>query len=390
MANSEGARQGDDVAPQSRGARSSRLEAIISLLKGRGYDQRTSEWVSQPQRDSSARLYDHQWDRFTEYCRAQKWDPLRTTSQQLAAYFITLFTRGLAPATVQVHRAAISSVLSLSDYDPGDDEVLRRLFRRFNIERPRTTRTVPAWDLSLVLSQMMKPPFVQGAKPSDRRIPLNILLYKTTFLLALASGARRGELHALSRKFPAFQVMKDKTSAELTAVLRPVPGFLAKTQLPQQKGLQFQIPGMTHLVPGEPERLLCPVRALQIYVKRTNDPEFLQGRERLLLHYNPKVMTTKASHVSQWIVDAIVTAYKHAPQQDVPLLGVKAHETRAVAHSIAYFNNASLTEVMEGARWKQASTFAGHYLRDMTVAIQEVYQLAPMVAAGRIVLPQDQ
>ena len=54
------------------------------------------------------------------------------------------------------------------------------------------TRTmVPKWDLSLVL-MLTKAPF----KPLHRA-ELNHITLKTVFLLALASGPRIGEIHAL-------------------------------------------------------------------------------------------------------------------------------------------------------------------------------------------------
>jgi hypothetical protein len=280
-------------------------------------------------------------------------------------------------------------VLSLTEYNPGEDEVLKRLFRRFHLERPRTPRTGPAWDLGLVLHQFTLPPFTQGEPLSDRNVPLRLLLCKLTFLLALASGGRRGELHALSRKKGDYRIVRDPDTGGEIAILRPFPGFLAKTQLPEQIALSFQVPSLAHLVPGEPERFLCPVRALKRFVKRTSDPAFLKGREALLVHHDEKIQKTKASHISKWIVDAITIAYQHAPDKDLPELGVKAHETRAVAHSLAYYNHATLTDVLAGARWKQASTFAGHYLRNMSECEEGEHRLLPVVAAGRVILPQQ-
>ena len=248
---------------------------------------------------------------------------------------------------------------------------------------------VPDWDLSLVLAQFMKPPFVRGSPPSDKDIPLHLLLYKTCFLLALASGARRSELHALVRTPPSYLITRDPLTGGRTMTLRAYPGFVAKNQVPESIFQPFNIPSMAHLVPGEPERLLCPVRTTSLYVQRTSDPTFLQGRRRLLLHHNPKVQDTRASHISQWIVDAVVTAYKHADEDTQRLLQVKAHEVRALASSVAFFNNASLSEVMEGARWRSRSTFIGHYLRDSHQVVDGLHRLAPVVVAQRIIRHED-
>ena len=347
------------------------------------------ELAAQPQRDSTAGLYDKQWDAFVNYCNSRGWTAHRVSSTQLAEYLCYLFDRGLAPATIQVHRAAISSVITTSQYNPTEDDVIRSLIKRFHRERPRTVRIVPDWDLSLVLAQLMKPPFVRGEPPSDRRVPLQYLLYKTTFLLALASGARRSELHALVRTPPSFLITRDSSSGAKSMQLRAYPGFVAKNQVPDTIFQPYQIPSMAHLVPSEPERFLCPVRTTDLYVQRTSDPEFLQHRRRLLLHHDRSVTDTRASHISQWIVNTIVIAYEHADPDTARTLQVRAHDIRAMSNSLAYFNNVSLGEVLQGARWRSRGTFVGHYLRDAQREIDGLYKLAPVVVAQRIIRPPD-
>lgn len=233
------------------------------------------------------------------------------------------------------------------------------------------------------LGAVSKTSVVQGDPPSDRLIPLNLLLYKTAFLLALACGARRSELHALVRN-PPPKVLKDPVSGAQTMELRVYPGFLAKNQVPDRVFPPYVLPSIHHLVPGEPERLLCPVRVTSDYLDRTSDPAFLQDRRALLLHFNPSIVHTKASHVSQWIVDAILTAYKHVDNSALRVRQVNAHEVRAIANSAAYFNNVKLSEVLGGARWRTTSTFIGHYLRDMSEDMDGLYRIGPIVVAQRV------
>ena len=56
-------------------------------------------------------------------------------------------------------------------------------------------------------------------------ISLRALTLKTVFLLALASGRRRSEIHALSVSDGLLKVSKTE------AVLRTSPGFLAKNKV---------------------------------------------------------------------------------------------------------------------------------------------------------------
>ena len=56
------------------------------------------------------------------------------------------------------------------------------------ILRPREQEVLTRWHLSVVLKGLMKPPFAING--TDRHISLELLSYKTAFLVALASGAR--------------------------------------------------------------------------------------------------------------------------------------------------------------------------------------------------------
>ena len=312
---------------------------------------------------------------------------MRAQPTQVAEYLTYLFDKGLCPATIQVHRAAIGSVLNLTEYSPSEDEILRRLIKRFQRERPRTVRLVPEWDLGLVLAQLMKPPFVQGDPVSDRNVPLPILLRKTVFLVALAAGARRSELHALVRSSPGLTISRTDRSGEKVMSVRPFEGFVAKNQVPDMIFEPFTIPSMAHLVPHETERFLCPVRSTEIYIKRTSDPEYLRGRSRLFLHPDPEVNTTRTSHISQWIVDTVKMAYEHSDEESCRLNRVTAHDVRAMAQSLSYFNNVSLNEVLQGARWRSRGTFVAHYLRDMALQRDNISRLAPVVVAQRVLRP---
>ena len=363
------------------------MACIRGLLQRKGYDERTVELAAQPQRDSSASVYDSHWNRFETFCENQGWVAREANSAQVAQYLTFLFDEGLCPNTIQVHRASITSVLSLTSYDPSEDDVLRRLVKRFHRERPRLARSVPDWDLGLVLGQLMKPPYVQGDPPSDRNIPLKLLLQKTVFLVTLAAGARRSEIHALVRSYPGLSITKNRQSGEKIMSVRPYEGFVAKNQAPDMVFEPFHIPSMAHLVPGELERFLCPVRATELYLKRTSDAQFLKGRTRLFVHHDANILTTRQSHISQWIVDLIVNTYKHADEEVQRLNRVAAHEVRALAQSLAFFNNVSMAEVLQGARWRSRGTFVAHYLRDMSSQLGDIYRLAPVVVAQRIIRP---
>jgi integrase len=67
------------------------------------------------------------------------------------------------------------------------------MFKNFFIERPKQRRLVPAWELGIVLKALQLSPF----EPLNL-ISFKFLTYRCCFRLALATGRRRSELHALS------------------------------------------------------------------------------------------------------------------------------------------------------------------------------------------------
>ena len=76
----------------------------------------------------------------------------------------------------------------------GTDPHTCRLITSFYMDRPVETNLVLHWDLTVVLNALTKSPF----EPRDTAsVDLKFLTFTTVFLLFLASGARRGEIHAL-------------------------------------------------------------------------------------------------------------------------------------------------------------------------------------------------
>ena len=115
----------------------------------------------------------------------------------LAEYLVHLYTENKQVNTSNVHRAAIASVLKMLNLSTVlQEDTIHNIIHRMSILRPRTQEVLPGWHLSVVLKGLMKPPFAING--SDRNISLELLSYKTAFLLALATGAQVSELVALS------------------------------------------------------------------------------------------------------------------------------------------------------------------------------------------------
>ena len=97
---------------------------------------------------------------------------------------------------------------------PESDTVISGLVRSFKWERPIPVKHVVEWDVHLVLKYLDLKQF------SDMNITL-----KTVFLLALATGKRRSEIHAL------FRDVRWLSGNDHRVEISPVPSFMIKTHV---------------------------------------------------------------------------------------------------------------------------------------------------------------
>ena len=100
---------------------------------------------------------------------------------------------------------------------------LHRLLSSFHRDCPKSSRNLPRWNLSVVLNELTKAPF-EPMKDSD----LKHLTLKTAFLLALASGKRRSEIHAWVANKASNLGQWEKVA------LFPSSDFIAKNQLARE------------------------------------------------------------------------------------------------------------------------------------------------------------
>ena len=159
--------------------------------------------------------------------------------------------------------------------------------------------------------------------------------------------------------------------------------FVAKTDLASGAGMKplsiksldgFLGPDM------ENEKQLCPVRALRIYLKRTSNMR--AGKKCLFISYKMGFGKDIAKNtISHWIRKAILYAYRNCSSDRCKVLGVKAHDVRALAASWAAYNNASTESIMGACSWKANNTFTSFYLRDLSRVRENMYCLGPVVSA---------
>ena len=257
--------------------KSSHVETLRAILTAKGHSREAASMMSRCLQESSQQVYESHWSRFVAFCRRKRWHVFRVRSHHFSTYMMHLFRDRLLPSTIISHRTSVASVLRHRVYDPAANPHIKLLVRAFRLERPVQRRIMPKWDLHLVLLSLLRPSFTsseEDGESSDDVIPLKWRTLKCVFLLALASARRRSYRHALSIAPGRCVFARGNTQSQIVVSLLAEPGFLAKNQLPTQAPEWITVPGIAHLNQTEPERMLCPVRQLKLYIR---DSERIRG-----------------------------------------------------------------------------------------------------------------
>ncbi|GAA6090398.1 uncharacterized protein LOC117958235, partial [Tachysurus ichikawai] len=264
---------------------------------------------------STRRSYAPRWQLFTSWCEHHGLEPVNCPIGSVLEFLQEQFAAGLTPSTLKVYVSAVVAYSTLpAGQSLGRHPVVTRFLHGARRLRPGTRPRVPVWDLAVVLAALSEPPF----EPLTE-VALRFLSIKTTFLLAISSLKRIGDLQALSMAPSCLELP-----------LAWPECFSIQNLAPEQ----------------ERQNRLCPVRALVTYLRRTSP---WRKSEQLLVCYGPnrKGFPATKQTLSRWVVDAIVSAHESS---GLPApLGVRAHSTRGVAASTAWSSGVALQDICDAA-----------------------------------------
>ena len=373
------------VPQQSATAEPPRLVSRSGQLQEQGFSVEVAERIAAPQRLSTRTIYKSKWALFEKWCRDNSVDFSTPSVKQVSDFFMYLYQDlNRRPSTIDGYRTAIVDTLGQTAQHIAHNADLHRLLSSFHRDRPKSSRNLPKWNLSVVLNELTKAPF-EPMKDSD----LKHLTLKTAFLLALASGKRRSEIHAWVANKVANLGQWEKVA------LFPSSDFIAKNQLAREGSQSVSpvtIPALTTIVDRQfkEDRTLYPVRALRFYLDRTKD---LRGSRSLIFISFKKGHTSdiRPATLSSWLKQTILLCYKQADQQALDLVQVKAHDIRAFAASKAFYGGVSVDQIMQACHWKAHNTFTNFYLKDLTWSdTDNNMYLGPVVAAQQVLDPSPQ
>jgi hypothetical protein len=299
-------------------------------------------------------------------------DPCDPLVPQLCDFLMFLTQeKQFSQGTVKSYRSAICTTIRQSGGpDLSVNPILRELVNSLKVNAPMTAPKVPQWDIYLVLEALKGPPFEPAITCS-----LTHWSYKTAFLLALATTKRRSELHAI--EFRATRWEKDAVHLFL------LPEFIAKNQRPGENFPPIVVPALAHtLKQGDPNRSLCPHRALKWYLEKSK--VFRASQRRLFISFAKSDKEISAATLSRWIVKAVTMAMDINGQLSCNKNTPRAHEVRAISTSIALSRSVSMENILRAAFWRNESTFSRFYLRDMSRDMDGRARL-PIVVAQQII-----
>ena len=129
------------------------VEVIKRSHQEKGFSERVSSRMAQPQKDSTLAIYQAKWNVFQRWCTDNDHIPLEVTSPIVADFLCHLHEdKKLAVSTIEGYRTSISHMLkAVKGLDIGKDASLTSLINNFGKSQPLRKSVVPKWDLSLVL-----------------------------------------------------------------------------------------------------------------------------------------------------------------------------------------------------------------------------------------------
>ena len=351
--------------PGSLSAQASCLATLQRFTRAAGFFSVVAEQSSLARRPSSRAVYQVRWSIYRGWCHSNGHSVSRPTLAKVADFLYWLrYTRGLSVSSLRGYRSVLSAVFRFHLPSLSSDPVIRDLLRSFRLSSAERVLRPPAWDLSKVLTYLVSPAFEPLSQASFRALTLT-----TLFLLALATAKRVGELQALSSVV---------TFVAGDACLSYIPQFVAKSEsLTRSIPRSFLVKSLADFAAGlDADLLLCPVRALRLYLLRARS--LSPGRHRLFVSPRCPSRAMSKNAVSFFLREVISAAGAARPQVG----SLRAHGVRSVSTSVAFHRNWSVTSVLESATWASSSVFSSFYLRDIQHEYDGLLSLGPFVAAG--------
>ena len=337
-------------SPNSRSPRLDCLDAFKQSFQAAGLSEEAASIAGKARRPSTRLSYNSRLSRFSRWCGHKQVDPFSTSVGDIADFLLHVYKTGAQARTVQGYRSAISAVHhGLPDgTSVSHNSCLSSLIKGMFNERPPIRKFLPEWDLPMVLRSIAADSSPLGS------LSMLDLSKRTAFLVAVASGRRCSEIHALSTNAEHMRFSRSGVS------MLPRAGFLAKNQTSEFTPTPIVLQDLRRATGCPDDAPWCPVRTLKFYLSRTK--ALRKGRDQLFLSSRPPYNPASRATIANWVKSVVKSAYSNNGKA-TPVF--RAHSTRAISCSWALYGGATLADIVGSAGWQGSTTFQRVYMRDV-------------------------
>lgn len=213
----------------------------------------------------------------------------------------------------------------------------------------------PVWNLNIVLTRLMGPPF----EPLHK-CELQFFTWKVAFLIAITSLRRVGELQVLTIEESFFQVHQNKV------VLLTNPKFLPKVISAFHINQSVELPVFFPQPDSVAERALHTLDVTRALLYSTERTKSFCKTKQLFVAFAPphKGNPISKSGIARWIVKCIQTCYLKAKRTlTVP---PRAYSTRKLGASMPVLENIPIADICKAATWSTPHTLTKRYCVDVS------------------------
>ena len=140
------------VPQQPTAAEPPRLVSRSGQLQEQGFSVEVAERIAAPQRSSTRTIYKSKWALFEKWCRENSVDFSTPSVKQISDFFMYLYQDlNRRPSTIDGYRTAIVDTLGPMAHHIAHNADLHRLLSSFHRDRPKSSRNLRKWNLSVVL-----------------------------------------------------------------------------------------------------------------------------------------------------------------------------------------------------------------------------------------------
>ena len=246
-----------NVSQITQGLVPSCLSNIRTYFRSKGLSERSVNILCHSWRSSTVKQYQIYCKKCLSFCGVRKENPMLYNETLVIEFLTRLFHEGAKYSAINSARSALSTFL-INEYGITieNSSLVKRFFKGIFELNPPVARYCMVWDVNIVLSNFY---------PLDD-LPLSILTYKLTMLLALATHQRVQTLKAIS--VVDIKVFRD-------SVFIPIKQLL-KHSTQQNYKQAFYLHAF-------PDPAICVIATLKHYLDRTS---LLRGTHSQLISFH--------------------------------------------------------------------------------------------------------